>query len=110
MALQTALIRNIMAAAYASAATHVALYTTVPGAAQGTEIPGVARIPTTWSAPVNGVISDAVTFAVPAGVTIRGFGLHDQLAGGNYLDGAALTEQPFATPGDYGLAFDFTQG
>lgn len=113
MAIQTATQKNTLATAYGTAATHVALYSTVPGASAGTELsggsPAYARKAITWGAPSNGVITGTVEFDVPAGATVRGAGLHTALTAGTYLDGAAVTEQAFATQGTYTLTVTYTQ-
>lgn len=111
MALKTTLIRNILAAAYAAEATHVALFSTVPGALPGTELPGVDRLALNWSPPVNGTMSDAdlIFLGISAGQAVRGFGVFDDAVAGNYLDGAALPEQVYSGPGTYELDVTYTQ-
>lgn len=111
MAIQTAGMKNSLAAAYKAAATHAALYTTAPGAAAGTEVTGgtYARKPLTWGTPANGVVTATAVFDVPAGTTLAGAGLHDAATAGNYLDGAAVTAQNFATAGTYTLSLTFTE-
>lgn len=112
MSIQTAAMKNALATAYDVAASHVALYTTVPGGSAGTEVtggsPAYARKAITWGAPSNGVISGTVTFDVPAGTTVVGAGVHDAVSAGNYLDGAAVTSQAFATQGTYALTVTAT--
>lgn len=116
MTIQTATQKNRLATAYGAAgggATHAALYTTAPGATAGTEVtggsPAYARKPISWSAPSNGVMTATVTFDVPAGTTVVGAGVHDALTAGNYLDGAAVTSQAFATQGTYALTLTYSQ-
>jgi hypothetical protein len=101
MAVQTTAMKNALAAAYAAKATHLALYSTVPGAAAGTELTGgsYARKATSWSAPSNGTISGSATFDVPSGATVAGYGFHDALTAGNYLDGFTVTSQTFNSAG-----------
>jgi len=110
MAIQTTGMRNALATAYETEATHAAIYTTVPGATAGTE-PGApyARKPLTWGEPANGVVTATATFDVPAGATIVGGGIHDAVTAGNYLDGGPVTSQAFATAGQYTLSLTFTQ-
>lgn len=109
MALATATIKNALATAYGSTAVAAALYTTVPGASAGTEVTGGAytRKTTTWSSAVGGVVSTTVTFDVPAGVTVQGWGVHN--GSGTYLDGGALTAQGFSTAGTYAVTITYTQ-
>lgn len=110
---QTATMRDALAVAYDAEASHAALYTTAPGATAGTEVtggtPAYARQPVTWGAPTNGVMTAQVTFDVPAGTTVVGAGVHDAVSAGNYLDGAAVTSQAFATQGQYVLNLTYTQ-
>jgi hypothetical protein len=111
--IQTATQKNNLATAYGNAATHAALYTTVPGASAGTEVtggsPAYARKAITWGAPSNGVITATVTFDVPSGTTVAGAGVHTALTAGTYLDGAAVTSQAFASQGTYALTLTYTQ-
>ena len=109
MALATATIKNALATAYGTAATHAALYTTVPGGSAGTEVTGgsYARKALTWGSAVAGVISATVTFDVPAGVTVAGAGVHSGTTAG-YLDGGTVTAQAFATAGTYTLTITTT--
>lgn len=111
MAIQTTEMKNRLATAYGTNATHAALTTTVPGASAGTEVTGgtYARKPISWSAAANGVITGTVTFDVPAGVTVRGAQVMTALTAGTYLDGGAVTDQVFATAGTYTLTLTYTQ-
>jgi hypothetical protein len=113
MAIQTASMKNSLATAYKNAALYAALYTTVPGAAAGTEVtggaPAYARKSLTWGAPSNGVVTATVTFDVPTGVTVAGAGIHDAATAGNYLDGGAVTSQAFSSQGTYALTLTFTE-
>lgn len=113
MPIQTVTHRNNLAAAYGAAATHAALYTTVPGASAGTEVtggsPAYARKPTAWSAPANSAVATTVTFDVPSGTTVAGAGVHTALTAGTYLDGGAVTSQAFASQGTYQLTLTYTQ-
>lgn len=113
MPIQTATQKNNLATAYGNAATHAALYTTVPGGTAGTEVsggsPAYARKPISWGAPSNGVITGTVTFDVPAGTTVAGAGVHTALTAGTYLDGGSVTSQNFASQGTYTLTLTYTQ-
>lgn len=107
MAIQTAAMKNALADRYAALATHGAIYSTVPGATAGTAIG--AREPLTWAAAANGVTTATAVFDVPAGETVRGAGVHSALTAGTYYDGAAVTEQAFASAGTYTVTYTFTQ-
>jgi len=113
--IKTATQKNNLASAYGTAATHAAVYTTVPGASAGTEpsggSPAYARKAITWSAPSNGVRTATVVFDIPASVTLNGAGVHSAASGtGNYLDGGAITPwSPGATQGTFTLALTFTE-
>lgn len=114
MAIQTTTQKETLAVAYGGAATHGALYTTVPGGSAGTEpsggSPAYARKPLTWSAGgVDGIVTATATFDVPAGATIVGAGVHTALTAGTYLDGVAVTSQAFASQGTYAVTFTYTQ-
>jgi hypothetical protein len=114
MAIQTASMKNSLATAYKNAALYGALYTTVPGAAAGTEVTGgtYARISlaSLWGTVTNGVVTAVATFNVPAGQTVAGAGLHDAATAGNYLDGGSIgTPQPFSQAGQYACTFTFTE-
>lgn len=113
MAIATVTMRNTLATSYGTAATHAALYTTVPGGSAGTEVtggsPAYARKPITWGTAASGAVTATVTFDVPAGVTVAGAGVHSAITAGNYLDGGAVTSQAFATQGTYALTLTYTQ-
>ncbi len=114
MAIQTATQKNTLASAYGTAATHAALYSTVPGGSAGTELtggsPAYARKALTWGSPTAGVISaTAVTFDVASGSTVAGAGVHTAITAGTYLDGASLTSQAFSSQGTYQLTITYTQ-
>jgi hypothetical protein len=98
--------RNRLATAYGVEADEARLYSTVPGAAAGTQISGAIEA-LTWSAPSNGVITATAVFDVPAGAIVRGAGVHDST--GTYLDGGSVPEQEYATAGTYELVLTYTQ-
>lgn len=112
MPVQTSAMKDFLAAEYKLRATHVALYSTVPGATAGTELsggsPAYARMPITWTTPSNGVITGTVTFNVPA-ATVAGAGVHTALTAGAYLDGGSVTSQVFSSQGTYTLTLTYTQ-
>lgn len=101
MPLTTEYIRNSQAVNWASEAVYIALFSTVPTATPGTELPGVARVLVPWAAPVNGVLT-VTGLDIPgiqAGQVVRGFGYFTALTGGTYVDGKSLPEQAFNSPG-----------
>lgn len=114
MAIQTTLQKNNLATAYATNATHGAVYTTAPGASAGTEpaggSPAYARKALTWGGPTNGVnTTTGAPFDIPASTTIVGAGVHTALSGGSYLDGTSVTSQAFASQGTYTVTYTYTQ-
>ena len=114
MAIQTNAQKETLAVAYGNAATYGAVYTTAPGASAGTEpsggSPAYARKALTWAAGgSDGIVTATATFDIPAGATIVGVGVHDALTAGNYLDGATVTSQAFASQGTYAVTFTYTQ-
>lgn len=113
MTIQTVTQRNNLAAAYGTAATHGALYTTVPGGSAGTEVtggsPAYARKALSWGAPASSAVTASATFDVPASTTVAGAGVHTAITGGTYLDGAAVTSQAFSSQGTYAATFTYTQ-
>lgn len=113
-AIQTSTMRNTVISAYTGAATHAALYSTVPSGTAGTELaggsPAYARRALAWGAP-NGTASTVTptAFDVPSGATVAGAGVHSAITAGNYLDGASVTSQAFASQGTYTLTLTYTQ-
>lgn len=114
MAIQTTVMKNTLATAYAGAITHLGLATTAPGAARGTEVtggsPAYARKPANWGAVTNGVVTASPTaFDVPSGTTVVGINAENALTAGTYQDGASLTSQAFASQGTYTATLTYTQ-
>jgi hypothetical protein len=111
--IQTTAKKNTLASAYATDSPFGALYSTVPGAAAGTELtggtPAYARKALTWSAPANGVITATATFDVASGSTVAGAGIHSAVTAGTYTDGTGVTSQTFASQGTYALTLTYTQ-
>lgn len=96
-----------------SRVTHIALFSTAGTATPGTEISGgdYARQACTWNhGAVDGQTTTTVTFSVPAGTTVRGFGLYTAATGGTYIEGDAVPEQPFETGGTYQLTVPVSVG
>jgi hypothetical protein len=114
MAIQTATQKNNLATAYGAAATHAALYSTVPGASAGTELtggsPAYARRALSWGSATNGVITATpAAFDVASGSTVAGAGVHTAITAGTYLDGGSVPSQAFASQGTYTLTLTYTQ-
>ena len=112
MAIQTVAMRSLLAEAYKVAATHAALYTTVPGGTAGTEVtggsPAYARKALTWAGSASATRTATVTFDVPASTTVVGAGVHSAITAGTYYDGVAVTSQAFASQGTYELSLTVT--
>jgi hypothetical protein len=109
---RTNTMKNVLAVAYGADISKVSLHTGDPGSTGAGEIsggsPAYARVsPPSITAPTTGLISFQVTFNVAAGTTVAGGGVWD--AGGNFLDGGALTAQPFASQGTYTLTVQYQQ-
>lgn len=89
------------------AAVYIALYTSDPTDADtGTEVSGgaYARQPVTFSAPVNGVVSNTSDIVFPVATSnwgiITHIGLRDAAMGGNLLFHAPLAEPKQIQSGD----------
>jgi hypothetical protein len=121
-AIATTTMKNTLASAYATAATHAALFTADPGSTgtatgevTATGSPAYARKPFTagaaWSAASNGVVTASVTFDVPAGTTVTFVAVCSSVTQGaaTVLDKIAITSQNFATQGTLTVNFTFTQ-
>jgi hypothetical protein len=116
MAIATVLARTLMATAYSTTiGKYGALTTTAPGATSGTELtggsPAYARLAPTWASASASAIttSAALAFNVGSGNTVVGFEFFDALTVGNYLDGAGITSQTFASQGTYSITPTYTQ-
>lgn len=106
-------MKNFLSDEYKLRATYGAVYTTAPGASQGTEptggTPAYARKALTWSASSAGVTSATAVFDIPTGTTLVGAGVHSAITAGTYYDGASVTSQAFASQGTYTVTYTFTQ-
>jgi hypothetical protein len=74
-------------------ATHASIHTADPGGTGAHEVSGgsYVRKALTWPAASSGIkTAAAVTFQIPAGVTITHFGLWSAASGGSFLGGQAL--------------------
>jgi hypothetical protein len=89
--------------------TYAALYSTVPTTSAGTELsggsPAYARKAQTAGTATTATPS-VMSYTVPAhdvasGSTVAGYGSHDAITAGNYLQGAGVTSQAFASQGTY---------
>jgi hypothetical protein len=114
MAVQTSAMKNIISDAYKAAATYGSVYTTAPGASQGTEpsggSPAFARKALSWGSSSGGVVSTTGTvFDIPSGTTIVGAGVHSAVTAGTYYDGGSVTSQAFASQGTYTVTYTFTE-
>lgn len=115
MAIATTALRNTLATAYGTAATHAALFTADPGTTGSVTgevtggTPAYARKVITWGAPSNGTVTGSVTFDVPTGTTVTFGGVCSALTGATLLDKGAVTSQTFSTQGTYTLALTYTQ-
>jgi len=115
MAIATTALKNTLATAYGTAATHAALFTADPGTTGSVtgEVtggsPAYARKAITWSSASAGVITATVTFDVPTGTTVTYAAVCGGLTGANLLDKGAVTSQAFASQGTYVLNLTYTQ-
>lgn len=114
MAINTVTQRNNLATAYATNATYMALYSTVPGASAGTELtlgsPAYARRASNWAAAsASAVVASPAAFDVASGSTVAGIGFHTAITAGTYLDGVGVTSQAFSSQGTYTVTATYTQ-
>lgn len=116
MPIQTVAMRNILAGAYGTAATHSALFTSAgPYTSAGTEpsggSPAYARKANgggAWTTGSASQVTTTVTFDVPSGVTIQGAGVFSAITAGTYYDGGSVTSQAYASQGTYALTITVT--
>lgn len=116
MPIATVAMRNILANAYAAAATHAALFTGDPGTAGNNtnEVtggsPAYARKALSWSsASASAVTVTPAAFDVPAGTTVTYAGVCSSSSGNTVLDKGPVTSQNFASQGTYTLTLTYTQ-
>jgi hypothetical protein len=114
MALDGPNMRTALATAFGANAPYMALYSTVPSGAAGTELtggaPAYARKALTWGTAAASVITaTAVVFDVPSGATVAGGGFHTAVTAGNYQTGFSVTSQTFASQGTYTVTPTYTQ-
>lgn len=108
MAFPTNTMKENAAIGSVTTVTHAALFSTAGGASAGTEIsggsPAYARKAISWTnGAVDGSVTATVTFDVPSGATVAGFGLYTAATGGTYVGGGSLTSQAFGSQGTYAL-------
>ena len=113
MPIQTVTMRNALVDAYKAQATHMAVYSTVPGASAGTPIsggsPAYANRASNWGATATSAATAAPSaFDIPSGATAAGIGFLNGIAG-TYLDGAAVTSQTFSSQGTLTVTATYTQ-
>lgn len=102
--------KNVLCTAYFADIDKVSAHSADPGSTGANEItggsPAYARVtPPAMTGPSSGLGSFQVTFNVPAGTTIGGIGLWD--SSNNFLDGGAVTAQPFGSQGTYTVTVSF---
>lgn len=108
-------MRSALANAYGTNSPFAALYSTAGGATAGTELtggaPAYARKAATWggAGATNTNTATIPAFDVPSGATVAGAGFHSAVTAGNYMDGGAVTSQPFSSQGTYTLTATYTQ-
>ena len=106
MALDTATIKETLAASFAGRATHASLHTASPGTTGANEH---VRGAITWSAgSVDGVYTGTVSLTVGAGITVTHGGTWDASSGGTFLSGGALSAS-YTGAGTFNLTVTFTQ-
>lgn len=109
MPIDTNLMKETLAVAYAGKATHVAAHSTDPGSTGTGEI-ATTRKAITWTVGgSDGVVTATVTLDIPSGATVAGIGLFDASTGGNYLDGGPVTSQAYSAAGTYTVTLTYTQ-
>lgn len=98
-------LKDIMLTAAKSTATFISLHTDDPSTTGANEVTGgtYARVATTWPAPsASSMVGSQVTINVPAGVTIKFWGLWTLVSGGTFELGEALpANESFGGAGTY---------
>lgn len=115
MAIDNVATRNALVDYFTSISPYGALFSTAPsGGSAGTELtggsPAYARKPITWPAAASGASTGStLTFDVPSGATVAGFGYYSALTAGTYRAGVGLTTQTFASQGQYQVVPAYAQ-
>jgi len=117
MAIATQTMRNLMATAYGTNATHGACFTADPGTS-GTATgestggsPAYNRKTMGWGAAAASAITGAPVFDIASGQTITFFGVCSSgtPAAATVLDKVSVTSQAFASQGTYTVTATYTQ-
>lgn len=114
MAIAAVGTREELALRYAAICTYLSLHTADPGTTGANEVsggvPAYARKAITWNAgTVDGsIVSDPITFDVPAGTDITHVGMWDAVLAGNYRDSRAFTIS-FPSQGTVTLTVTYNQ-
>lgn len=108
MAGYTAIAETAAITAVKNAATYISLHTGDPLTTGAVEVSGggYARKQATWGTVTNGSVTAtaAVVLTVPAGITIKYWGLWDAVTAGNFYYGGQLTaDESFGSAGTYSL-------
>ncbi len=109
MAIDTSVMKEALAVAYAAKATYVAAHSADPGTTGTGEISGTRQAITWTNGSVDGTTTATVTLNIPSGATVAGIGLWDASTAGNYLDGGAVTSQAYSAAGTYTITLTYTQ-
>ena len=109
MPIDTNVMKEALATAYAAKATHVAATTGDPGTTGTGEIAGTRKAVTWTAGGVDGVTTATVTLDIPSGASVGGIALWDAASGGNYLDGGPVTTQAYSAAGTYTITLTYTQ-
>lgn len=114
MAIDTATMKEALAAAYAGKATYASLHTADPAGTGASEVtggsPAYARQAVTWNAggTDGSYTSNSMTFDVPANTSITHVGFWDAATAGNYLDKASFAVT-FSAQGTCTVTVTYTQ-
>ncbi len=109
MPIDTNVMKEALAVAYRTKATHVAAHSADPGTTGTGEIAGTRKAITWTDGTVDGSVTATVTLDIPSGATVAGIGLWDAATGGNYLDGNTVTSQAYSAAGTYTVTLTYTQ-
>jgi len=101
--------KNLMLQALAAAAVYVSMHDDDPGTTGLNEItggsPAYARKSITWNAASGGALdsSNAPSFDIPAGTTVKYIGYWSAASGGTFYGSDAITNEVYAGQGTYTL-------
>lgn len=114
MAIDTAVMREALAAAYAGQALYASLHTADPAGTGASEVtggtPAYARQPITWNAGASdgAYVSNPMTFDVPASTSVTYVGFWSAATAGTYLDKATFSVT-FASQGTCTVTVTYNQ-